>query len=420
MRDLKKEKYITTTQEADVELEALLKAAKSVLKYRKFEEAAGVIFNQCKDLIGAEAGYVALLNDEKEENEIVYLEPGRLVCTVPEGAPMPIRGFRGVVYESGAPEFENAFNNTEYVNLLPKGHVNLFNVMFAPLKIEGETKGLMGLANKEGGFTEKDKKIASAFAEFAAISLSNSYMLETITKSEKRYQDAYDRVNFYKNIFSHDIRNILTHLLTSIAILNQLSTKNLEMNNISQITSLMKDQILRGAHLVENVDKYSDIDQILEDFKPVDVMDVLNTVKRTIGEKFHDKILNISFEHKKQEEYLVKANEFLVDVFENLINNSIMHNENDQIEININIMKCEGDGKNYVKMEFIDNASGIPDDKKEFIFSDAPKENAIRGIGLSLVTKIIDSYKGKIWVENRLPEDYEKGSKFILLLPVFQ
>lgn len=39
------------------------------------------------------------------------------------------------------------------------------------------------------------------------------------------------------------------------------------------------------------------------------------------------------------------------------------------------------------------------------------------GLGLSLVKKIINSYNGKIWVEDRFKGDFKKGSNFIFLIP---
>ena len=39
------------------------------------------------------------------------------------------------------------------------------------------------------------------------------------------------------------------------------------------------------------------------------------------------------------------------------------------------------------------------------------------GLGLSLVYKIVHSFNGKIWVEDRVEGDYTKGSKFIILIP---
>ncbi len=37
------------------------------------------------------------------------------------------------------------------------------------------------------------------------------------------------------------------------------------------------------------------------------------------------------------------------------------------------------------------------------------------GIGLSLVKKIINIVKGKIWVKDRVSGEYTKGSNFVVL-----
>ena len=42
------------------------------------------------------------------------------------------------------------------------------------------------------------------------------------------------------------------------------------------------------------------------------------------------------------------------------------------------------------------------------------------GIGLSLVQKIVNEFKGKIWVEDRIEKKYQKGSRFVISLPIFQ
>lgn len=39
------------------------------------------------------------------------------------------------------------------------------------------------------------------------------------------------------------------------------------------------------------------------------------------------------------------------------------------------------------------------------------------GIGLSLVKRIINSYKGKISVEDRFKGNHAEGSNFIILIP---
>ena len=52
----------------------------------------------------------------------------------------------------------------------------------------GEAVGLLGLANKAGGFTENDARLASAFAELAAVALHNSRNLELLEDSEERFR----------------------------------------------------------------------------------------------------------------------------------------------------------------------------------------------------------------------------------------
>ncbi|KKM90480.1 hypothetical protein LCGC14_1238270 [marine sediment metagenome] len=68
----------------------------------------------------------------------------------------------------------------------------------------------------------------------------------------------------------------------------------------------------------------------------------------------------------------------------------------------------------------MDNGIGVQDSKKEGIFLEGYKElkgGKGMGIGLSLITKIIKLYNGKIWVEDRTKGDYSKGSNFIVLIP---
>jgi len=41
----------------------------------------------------------------------------------------------------------------------------------------------------------------------------------------------------------------------------------------------------------------------------------------------------------------------------------------------------------------------------------------VSGVGLTLVKQIVDQYRGKISVEDRVKGDYTKGARFIILLP---
>jgi PAS domain S-box-containing protein len=174
------------------EVSSLLESSRAVLHYREFKDSAKSIFNSCKNLIGARAGYVALLTKDGTENELLHLDSGGLACTVDPELPMPIRGLREKAYHSCKTVFDNRFSKSKWVNFLPKGHATLDNVLFAPLVIDGRAVGLLGLANKPGGFTKQDARIASGFSEFASVALFNSRTLESLEHSEERFRSVVE------------------------------------------------------------------------------------------------------------------------------------------------------------------------------------------------------------------------------------
>jgi signal transduction histidine kinase len=100
--------------------------------------------------------------------------------------------------------------------------------------------------------------------------------------------------------------------------------------------------------------------------------------------------------------------------------NAVKYNENALISILIKISEIQADGKSILKLEFIDNGMGIEHYRKEKIFMVGNREfkgGRGMGLGLSLVKKIVESYSGKIMVEDKVPGDYSKGSNFIVLIP---
>ncbi|KAF0143306.1 MAG: Sensory box histidine kinase/response regulator [Nitrospirae bacterium] len=197
---------LAASQQRQAEVSALLAASRAVLEQHEFKETARNIFDSCKNLIGATAGYVALLSEDGTENEVLFLDSGGLPCTVDPSLPMPIRGLREVAYHTAKAVLENDFSHSKWVKFMPEGHTELGNVLFAPLVIQGKVIGLLGLANKTGGFTENDARIATTFGELAAISLHNSQLMKALQKSknelESRVEDrtkdlVIERQRFY-------------------------------------------------------------------------------------------------------------------------------------------------------------------------------------------------------------------------------
>ncbi|MDP6542706.1 MAG: GAF domain-containing protein [Phycisphaerae bacterium] len=157
-----------------VEADAYLAAARAILATDRFEDSARTIFDLAKKLIGATGGYVAMLSPDGQENDVLFLDSGGKPCSVDPLLPMPIRGLRADAYHTGLPVYDNNFAQSHWMDLMPTGHVGLDNVLFAPLALEDRVIGLLGLANKPGGFSDDDARTAGELSEFIALALKTS------------------------------------------------------------------------------------------------------------------------------------------------------------------------------------------------------------------------------------------------------
>ena len=242
---------------------------------------------------------------------------------------------------------------------------------------------------------------------------------EMLRKSEKSYKDAYDRANFYKDLFTHDMNNILHNIKSSMELFSLLKNNPEKAKDLDELNHIVERQCFRGTKLVNNVRKLSELETEEIILKPVNLSEVLNDAIKYSDKKSSQKNVKIQVDITDKK-LLVQANELLLDVFENILNNAIKYTDNSNVDIQIIVSKDKINGDKVIKTEFIDKGIGISDDQKKIIFKGGfRKDKNIRGmgLGLSLVKKIIESYNGQIWVEDRVKGDHRKGSNFVVLIP---
>jgi signal transduction histidine kinase len=239
---------------------------------------------------------------------------------------------------------------------------------------------------------------------------------------EKDYREAYYRTKCFKGIFTHDISNLFQIISNSVEICGSLLKEEINRKDLIEYFELIGQQLNRGKTLINNMRTLS----ILEDYEmPLESINVIRTLKNSV------QFAQLSFPKKEleikilpeQEDLYVMANELLLDVFENLIMNSIIYNKNEKVQITIEISLINESYKNYVKLEFKDNGIGIEDNHKVKIFQGEHYQNKLSkgmGIGLSLVAKLIELCGGKVSIEDRIKGDHTQGSNFILWIPQFK
>jgi PAS domain S-box-containing protein len=232
-------------------------------------------------------------------------------------------------------------------------------------------------------------------------------------RAEKELLEAKMQAELYLDLMSHDINNM--HQI-AIGYL-ELASESIEIEGSDRELIVKPLEVMqRSAKLIENVRKLQRIQkgEIKDD--AVDLDEVLSRVVGEYREVADGKIIynNGTGPHR------VLANELLNDVFTNLVGNAIKHSNGSGVNISVRIDKVrEGDKKYYI-VSVEDSGPGIPDEMKKKVFNRLQRgETMARGMGLGLylVKSLVDSYHGRVWVEDRVQGDHRKGSRFVVMLP---
>ncbi len=242
---------------------------------------------------------------------------------------------------------------------------------------------------------------------------------QKLEESEEKYREAYYLINFYKDLFAHDMNNILQGIISTAEMHAQFRNDPEKLKKFGDITEVVKKQAERGYKLISNIMKLSKLDEGEPHLRAIGFFDALTKSVDLTVNGFQERNVNIEVNGLSKDKKIL-GNELIIDIFENLLNNAVKYNySEEEVKIAVIVSKIQEGGIKYIKFEFKDYGIGISDNKKESIFKRTYDRKIFErgmGMGLSLVKKIVDKYGGKIWVEDRIQEDFMKGSNFVVLL----
>ena len=414
-KELEKELFdsLNASQVRQSEVAALLAASKAVLQHREFQKAARVIFDSCREMLGATAGYVALLSADGKENDVLFLDSGGLPCTVDPSLPMPVRGLRAEAYSSGKVVYENDFSQSPWARLMPNGHVVLRNVLFAPLNMSGKTLGVIGLANKSGGFSEHDSEMALAFSSLAAVSLSNSRVLETleaqVEERTKKLKDAerLATIGETAGMVGHDIRNPLQ------SIIGELYLAKNEVGALSE--SDTKDSLKESLEIIVSQIGYinkivSDLQDFTKPLSPcIEDVDIGVLVHEVIATMSIPESVTISCSIEDAFPKLKADPAFMKRILTNLISNAVQAMPNGG---RLTIVAKSKDRSWAISVE--DTGEGMSEAVKAKLFQPLfTTRSKGQGFGLAVVRRLVTALNGEVSFESQPG----KGSRFVVEIP---
>jgi len=218
---------------------------------------------------------------------------------------------------------------------------------------------------------------------------------------------------------SHELKTPLVSIKGFLETIENQAKDDIEAQK--KFIPIMLDQANRMENLINDLLSLSRI-ELQEHIQPQEKVN-LKEVLENVEDIHQTRLKEFKFKNNIKEDTFVKGDhEKLIEVFSNIIDNSIKYSEQNK-NIDINLSKDEGKiiGNSYT-VSIKDEGIGIPVDKiqrvtERFFRADAKKSMKVggTGLGLAIVKHIVKQHRGDIEI-NSSPQN---GTEMRVHLPLF-
>jgi K+-sensing histidine kinase KdpD len=251
-------------------------------------------------------------------------------------------------------------------------------------------------------------------------------------------KDNYDKIMKEKkhselllDLVTHDIGNyhqiIQTSLELVISVLKKNKTNVLPQDSekIFSFLTTAKNALMRSQSFVDNIRtlerlyRQKDLKLVSRNL-PDAINDAYSTVERTLCDNNpHGKKISLSMAQVGGHplDINIMAEDLLDEIFINLFSNTIKYTDSSEVKIDVTIRDYFIGETKYWMITISDYGKGIPDSMKKELFERFYSKAKGSGLGLSIVRALVERYRGKIWVGDKVYEDYTKGTTFGMIFP---
>ena len=262
---------------------------------------------------------------------------------------------------------------------------------------DAEGKIISGMAMYQDITANKQAEVAlrSRAEELAQMT---DVLEQTTTNLEKRNSE----LDQFADIVSNDLKAPLRAVANLCQWIEEDIDPHLTIDTRHQL-DLMRNRVQRMEALINGLLQYSRIGRLQTELEIVDVAELLIQIIDSLGLPSNTVFIMPGMPKLRTERL------FLQQVFTNLINNAIKHNENNDLQVVISAKEQP----NFYEFAVTDNGKGIAPELHDQVFvifqtlgNSDNLENT--GIGLAIVKKIVEDRGGTIFLESQL----ERGATF--------
>ncbi len=219
--------------------------------------------------------------------------------------------------------------------------------------------------------------------------------------AERNIQSQKERAMLYLDLMSHDFRNQLQIILGSSMVMEAKLQDPNDRRLLGQIVSAVE----RCQSMISKVKVTEPLMSV--PLHPRRLDSTLADVVELHRANHNDAVIEYEATITNA---IVDSDEFLEQLFTNIIENAVEHNPKSEKKVWVKLLK-NGDG---YEISISDNGYGMSESLKTAIFDVTRRYG---GVGLLQSKQICDKYGGRIAVKDRVEGKPEEGAEFSIWLP---
>jgi signal transduction histidine kinase len=294
--------------------------------------------------------------------------------------------------------------------------LHLQQALYLPLITEQKCIGVLVLGVlPPRTFSAEKQRLATLVAKQAAIVIERSILYDRL----KSANDKLEQINRMKNEFismvSHELRTPLTTIkgFVSIVLNEETGPLNDQQRHFLETSDRAIDRL---TLLVSDLLDISRIEagQIKMQLRPIHLRELCQRLSANFEPQLSAQGLTLSLKIPETLPQVLADPDRVMQVFDNLLSNAIKFTTAGGITITAT------DKGDFVMVSVKDTGSGIVKEEQDKIFDKfyqikvgSGYPNKGTGLGLAIVKSIVESHRGKVWVES----DLGKGADFRFILP---
>ncbi len=380
-------------------LQKLIEASKNINSTLDLDKLLGRILDAATKSIDADRGTVYLVDEIKKELWSKVLQGENMVeIRLPVG-----KGLAGFVAETGEIiNIPDAYNDPRFnPDVDKKTGYRTNNMLCMPMRNkDGKTIGVFQLLNKKGGvFGKEDEQFIDALSSHASVAIENARLAQEMVSNER-----LSAVGRMASTIIHDIKNPMS----TLRVYAQVMKKKSGNEEAAKLADEMIHQVDRFVNMTQEIlyitRGVSSLNIVDLEFSEV-MENVLGFIEKDLNKN------NVQLVRKTKFKGVVKLDQDkVVRVFYNIASNA-----RDAMPQGgtLTVRTERSDG--FVKVEFVDTGSGMPEEVKKKIFEPFMTYGKKHGtgLGMAIVKKVIDDHKGKIEIDSEMG----KGTTIRMMFP---